>query len=269
MQQTGTLLPGDYWPNLQLMAFWLSASVGHYIKDVRPLIQAATVFFDAGYGSSEARINIPSRPEDPAGTLSIYTAFYEFLPAHGGFPLLAHQLSDGQWYEIIVTTWSGLYRYNLKDTIMVKGFTGGTPNIVFQYKTGEVLNIAEEKVPASLVNDSIREVAPATGIDVVQIQIYAHQEERRYICYLEPTGETVGFDAQRLSQLAHKQVSKNCFAYDVFCNQQNLIHPLQIVEMKTGWQNHLYQTRIRISGSATQVKLPVMITEQAADEWIR
>jgi hypothetical protein len=109
MQITGTLLPRDYWPNLHLMAFWLSASVGHYIKDVKPLIPAATVFFDAGYGSSEARINIPSQPEDPAGTLSIYTAFYEFIPEKGGSPLLAHQLRDGQSYEIIITTWSGPY----------------------------------------------------------------------------------------------------------------------------------------------------------------
>lgn len=266
LESTGDLLPKEYWPQLQLMNFWLSASVGHYIKDVRPLVPEKTVFFDAGYGSSEVRINIPTQPINAAGTLSIYTAFYEFLPENGGNPLLAHQLEDGKLYELVVTTWSGLYRYNMKDMVKVEGFTGSTPNIVFAYKSGEILNIAEEKVPASLVANSIRQVAGSMDVDVVQIQVYPNQEERMYHCYLEATSD---FDAAKLSELAHLQLSKNSLSFDVFCNQQKMIKPLQIVPMKTGWQQWLYADRIQKAGSATQVKLPVMVKEEANNDWIK
>lgn len=266
LERTGDLQPKEYWPNMQLMAFWLSASVGHYIKDVKPLVSEKAAFFDAGYGSSEVRINIPTQPNNAAGILSIYTAFYEFIPESGGTPLLAHQLEDGKLYELVVTTWSGLYRYNMKDMVKVEGFTGSTPNIVFAYKSGEILNIAEEKVPASLVANSIRQVSESMGIDVVQIQIYPNQEERTYYCYLEATSD---FDSGKLSELAHLQLSKNSFSFDVFCNQQKMIKPLQIVPMKTGWQQWLYADRIQKAGSATQVKLPVMVKEEANSEWIK
>jgi hypothetical protein len=265
LDRTGDLQPKDYWPNMQLMAFWLSASVGHYIKDVKPLVSEKAAFFDAGYGSSEVRINIPTQPNNAAGTLSIYTAFYEFLPENGGNPL-SHQLEDGKLYELIVTTWSGLYRYNMKDMVKVEGFTGSTPNIVFAYKSGEILNIAEEKVPASLVANSIRQVAVSMGVDVVQIQVYPNQEDRTYYCYLEATSD---FDSGKLSELAHLQLSKNSFSFDVFSNQQKMIKPMQIVPMKTGWQQWLNADRIQKVGSATQVKLPVMVKEEAKKEWIK
>ena len=219
LERTGDLQPKEYWPNMQLMAFWLSASVGHYIKDVKPLVSEKAAFFDAGYGSSEVRINIPTQPNNAAGILSIYTSFYEFLPESGGTPLLAHQLEEGKLYELVVTTWSGLYRYNMKDMVKVEGFTGNTPNIVFAYKSGETLNIAEEKVPASLVANSIRQVAGSMGVDVVQIQVFPNQEDRRYFCYLEATSD---FDSGKLSELAHLQLSKNSFSFDVFCNQQKI-----------------------------------------------
>ena len=267
LTSSGELLPKAYWPQLQLMIFWLAASVGQYIKDVRPLVPEKTTFFDAGYGSSEVRINIPGQADNAAGTLSIYTAFYEFLPESGGTLLLAHQVEDGKLYELIVTTWSGLYRYNLKDMVKVEGFTGSTPNIVFAFKSGEILNIAEEKVPASLVANSIREIAVTMGIDVVQIQIYPSQEERKYYCYLEASETTSGFDADKVSELVHLHLAKICFPYDVFTNQQKMIKPLQIVAMKKGWQQKLYAEQIHKVGSATQVKLPVMVKEEADSEW--
>jgi len=39
--------------------------------------------------------------------------------------------------------------------------------------------------------------------------------------------------------------------------------------MKQGWQNHLYQIKIREGMSSTQVKLPVMIRQKADNNWIK
>ncbi len=269
LEETGSLLPKDYWPSLQLVAFWISSTVGHYVKDLKPMLSDQVAFFDAGYGASEARINIPSKPGDAAGTLSVYTAFYEFLPADGGAPLLAHQLEDGKSYELVVTTWSGLYRYNMNDIVRVEGFTGNTPNIVFQYKSIDVLNLCDEKIPASLVQDAIMEIAGKMGLIPVQIQIYADPDERRYLCYLETSATVAGWDPSALAEKTHKRLMETNSIYDILCNEHKLLNPVRIIPMRSGWQTALYDAKIRITGSSTQVKLPVMIREKPDDEWIK
>ena len=266
---TGTLLPKDYWPFLKVMVFWISSSVGHYVKDLKTLIPENVKYFDAGYGASEARINIPSKPGDPAGTLSIYTAFYEFLPREGGQTLLAHEVEDGKTYELIVTTWSGLYRYQMKDIVKVEGFTGKTPNLVFQYKSSDILNITDEKIPASLVHEVIRQVASDLGTNLVQVQIFADLDERCYLCYVEPSPESPRLNPRFTAEKAHQQLSKDCMTYNFFSDLQKLLNPLRIIEMKQGWQNSLYETGIKKTGSATQVKIPVMIREKADPDWIK
>ena len=269
LKNTGGLLPKDYWPSLMLMTFWLSATVGHYIKDIKPLVSEKTSFFDAGYGSSEVRINIPFSPGNPAGILSVYTAFYEFIPEKGGTPLLAHQLKDGGTYEMLVTTWGGLYRYNMKDMVRVEGFTNDVPNIVFQYKSSDILNIAHEKIPASLVNELIRKAAISEGADTVQIQIYPDHEKRHYCCYLETTPETKGFNAESIADKVHQHLMAINNLYYRESIQEKMMNPLQISEMKQGWQNHLYEIKIREGMSSTQVKLPVMIRQKADNNWIK
>ena len=269
IDQRGTFLPGDYWPSLRLVLFWLSSSVGQYIKDIKHLLPATTHFFDIGYGASEGKFNIPDKPDLAAGPLSLYTAFYEFIPEKGGTPLMAHELTDRQSYELIITTWSGLYRYNLKDMVKVDGFTGQTPNIVFQSKSGELLNNTGERLPASFVSEIIRNVAAGMGTDVLQVQIFPDEELRRYLCYVESTAETSGFNADIIAEKVHQELGEKHYLYYLLCVQQKLMNPLLIIEMKQGWQNHLYEIKTREGISSTQVKLPVMIRQKADQEWIK
>lgn len=265
----GEILPRDYWPSLELMLFWLSSSVGQYINDVKPLMPNTTKYLDMGYGASEGKFNIPFEPNNPAGTLSILTAFYEFITEEGGTPLLAQQLEDQKCYELVVTTWAGLYRYNMKDVVKVQGFTGKTPNIVFQYKSNDVLNIANEKVPASQVNDVIWKMAAQNGIEPVQVQIYADLEERRYICYLESKAHCSDFDANELAGEIQQELTVYSIIYNRYCVEQKLLKPLTLIKMKNGWQDSLYAEKIKQTGSSSQVKLPVMIKEKPSTNWIR
>jgi len=265
----GKLLPCDYWPSMKVLLFWLSSSVGRYIDDVKPLLPATTRYVDMGYGASEGKFNVPFEADNPAGALSTLTAFYEFIPEGGGVPRLAHQLEDGKSYELLITTWAGLYRYNLKDTVKVQGFTGRTPNIVFQYKSGEILNIAEEKIPAAMVADAFRRIASEMGIKTVQIQIFPSETERRYFCYLEPEAGHAAFDAGTLACRLHEQLGKDLLLYNLLVTRQNLIHPPAVIEMRAGWQPSLYAQKTGAGQSSTQVKLPVMIKEKPDSRWIR
>lgn len=268
-EKTGTLLPKDYWPSLKLLAFWLSSSIGQYIKDVKPIMPDSVKYFDMGYGASEGKFSIPSKGDLASGALSLFTAFYEFLPEGGGSAFMSHELEDNRNYELLITTWSGLYRYNMRDVVKVEGFTGNTPNIVFQYKSGEILNIADEKIPASIINETIREVGATLNIDILQLQVFANQDERCYICYIEPIKEITRLSATALEHKAHEKMCARSFTYEFYCVKQKMMNSLKIVIMKQGWQNHLYKTKTLSSISIAQIKLPVMIKQKAESEWIK
>ncbi|MCK5845522.1 MAG: GH3 auxin-responsive promoter family protein, partial [Victivallales bacterium] len=146
-------IPSEYWRDLKVVCCWLSGSVGASVRGVEKLFGENVDYLDYGYGASEGKFNIPSQPGESAGTLAIHAGFYEFIPIDSDSTesdtLLAHQLVDGESYRMIVTNFSGLYRYDMKDIVKVRGFTGKTPNIVFVSKCGDIGNVAGEKLAGS------------------------------------------------------------------------------------------------------------------------
>ncbi|SMC51008.1 RimK family alpha-L-glutamate ligase [Sporomusa malonica] len=262
----GAFLPKDYWPHLMIATFWLASTVGTYVDDVRPLLGPKVTYLDVGYGSSEVKINIPLKPNEPCAPLAPFIAFFEFLPVTGGEPLLAHELKDGEIYELIVTTYSGLYRYNMQDLIKVGGFTGNTPNIEFVSKSTEIANIADEKIPGSDLNQCIREIAASMGLPLRQCQMSPDQTSRQYVFLAEPETHTVDFPVEQLITEFDEAMKKKHFGYSLFRNQQLLNLPTLRL-MKQGWQEHLYQQRLKPGVTIAQIKLPFIVKTLPDSTW--
>lgn len=256
--------PASYWKEMKMAMFWLSSSVGRNVDEIRPYFQSSVMFMDAGYGSSEAKLNIPMVPEEKSGALSIATSFYEFIPTEGGEPLLAHQLEDGHEYELVVTTWAGLYRYNMKDIIRVDGFVGNTPKIEFVRKSGELLNISGEKLPAISVDNTIRKLLSEKGFDVRQTQIYQDMNNRRYLCYVEVKEGAFGVDDKLQKTFNDKMMEFTL--YELFFGQK-LLNPAVLVPMKSGWQEALYAKKQKPGVTKSQIKIPLLINEPADELW--
>lgn len=262
--------PVTYWPELELGLFWLSASVGRYVEELRPYLPATAKLMDVGYGASEAKFNIPLVPEDPSGILSIATAFYEFLPVDGdgaNTPLLCHELEVGKQYELIVTTWGGLYRYQMKDVVEVTGFVGHTPKIVFVTKSCEVLNLCGEKFYPDVVTAPIREAMVEYGLGLRQIQIYPDADEHRYYCYVEPIAEEILIDSAKLTARAHELFLEQSHRYEMNLIQ-GILNPIEVRLVKKGWQESLYASRLKPGMNISQIKLPIVINQPIEEKWI-
>lgn len=257
--------PATYWNEMKIALFWLSSTVGRNVDDIRPYFGPSVRFMDAGYGASEAKINIPMAPEEKCGALSTATSFFEFIPTEGGEPLLAHQLETDHEYELVVTTWAGLYRYKMKDVIRVDGFVGNTPKIEFVRKSGDLLNIAGEKLPAISVDNTIRQLLQEKGIGVKQTQIYSDLDNRRYVCYVEAVDGTLNVDA-RLENELNARLKENFVLYQLYSNQ-NLLNPAVIVPMKKGWQESLYAKRLKQGVTKSQIKIQLSISTPADELW--
>lgn len=260
--------PATYWPDLKLGLFWLSASVGKTVEELLPYLPKTIKLMDVGYGSSEAKFNIPLKPGETSGALSTATAFYEFIPEGGGQPLMAHQTEAGKNYELVVTTWGGLYRYEMKDVVRVTGFVGNTPMIEFQYKSIEVLNMVDEKLPVTVVNEFIRKLFQEKGVAVRQLQIYQNEQEKRYDVYIEPIEGHLPVDEQTVHEL-DSFLAQHLTGYNLFRNEMHVLHELTVTEMKQGWQESLYDKASRKAGMTNgQMKLSLIAKEPAAEEFI-
>ncbi len=265
--EAGKFIPKYYWPGLSLAGFWLGGSLGAYVAGARALLPEITRFTDIGYGASEVKINIPMRPETPAGALASFCGFFEFIPEAGGSPLLAHELTDGERYELVVTTYNGLYRYQMHDLVQVEGFTGTTPNIYFVSKTGDMANMAQEKIPGAILAEQVRRAASELGLTVDFLQIHTDSEAIRYRICAEASGDISETLRERFEEKIEETLRRENAAYDYVRSIGQLGAPA-VQWMKRGWQDHLLALGARKTGSISQVKLPVVVAVAPEKEWV-
>jgi hypothetical protein len=111
--------------------------------------------------ATEAFVTVPLI-DLAAPALAIRSNFYEFQSAESAQAngdatcLLAHELSEGAHYRVVVTTDGGLYRYQLNDEVQVVGFKAEVPLLKFLGKTDEVSDLVGEKLNAAHVQSVLQ-----------------------------------------------------------------------------------------------------------------
>ncbi len=254
LTRRGQLEPRDYWPNLTMIACWLGGSVGRYLEGLLPLLPEGVMLADCGYGASEGKFNLPMKPGVSAGPLAILGYFFEFQPLSGGEPLLAHELKDGEEYSLLITSYSGLYRYNLHDIVRVKGFTAQNPNIEFVSKTRDIANLAGEKLSGAFLSDILRQTLAAHQLRWRHFCIVMDAAHHRYVFCIEPGG--MAPDANWLAAMDQALIAQ-AMPYQMLRGQQLLMSP-QLLVMNPGWLDQLYAERLRPGVTTAQIKLPVI-----------
>ncbi len=257
--------PVSYWPDLAIFSCWLGGSVGRYLQALKPLLGKQVKYKDCGYGASEGKFNIPIKMDEPAGPLALLAAFYEFesLDEEGKF-YLAHELEDGKQYKILITTFSGLYRYDLKDIIEVRGFTNKTPNIFFVNKTKDVGNICGEKLSAQNVMKGVETFAVKYGLGVKHFCAVADVENKHYDICLE-------LDGGKVPEKAFVEELDAFFGEGIVYaakRRQELLFAPRVLIMKSGWQDALYAEKNSGNSSVAQIKLPVIYEQIPLSEFI-
>jgi hypothetical protein len=106
-------------------------------------------------------MTIPLHDDVPDGVLDVSTHFFEFIPENeygreNPTVLEAHELERDRNYYILLTTSSGLYRYNICDVVRCTGFYRTTPMLVFLHKGAHISNITGEKISESQVVAAVR-----------------------------------------------------------------------------------------------------------------
>lgn len=145
----GRLTPKDAWPQLSVIGTALGGTSDFYLKRF-PDYFGNTPVFGGVYGTAEANFGVYSQLNEEGCILAIESGFYEFVPpeqwgVEQPKTLLPTEVKPGERYRILLTSYSGFYRYDIGDVVEVLGFYENTPIIVFRHRRGGLLSSTTEK----------------------------------------------------------------------------------------------------------------------------
>lgn len=271
VESHGYLDPRQCWTQLSVLGVWTGGSAGSYLPELRKRFGDIPIR-DHGLHASEGRMTIPFSDNTAAGLLDIESHYFEFVPeaesdSEKPITLQAHELERDQDYYILLTTSSGLSRYNIRDVVRCTGYHGSTPLLEFRHKGAHVSSITGEKITESQVVDSVREAVKIQQAEVTQFTLTpAWGDPPQYNLYVHcgeatATPETLS----RLATTADEQLRKHNCEYDEKRGTGRLAQlKCQSVSF-SAWET-FGQGRLKTSGgSPDQYKHPCLLPDAAFD----
>lgn len=142
----GVVNTAHLWPHLRVISCWAdgaSCSFARRLGDMFPQAQIEP----KGLLATEAAMTIPIG----SGTVPALTStFLEFIGdngrSHG-----AHELEADAAYRLAITTYAGLYRYDIGDVVRCVGQDGMCPRLVFAGRVGVRSDMVGEKLDEAFV----------------------------------------------------------------------------------------------------------------------
>lgn len=168
------------------------------------------------YAASEGCFGIAGglNEKDAYYTLLPDTCFYEFLSETGDGEKIytIRDVEVGSKYELLLTTFSGAYRYAIGDVVEIVGFEGQAPVVRVCYRKSQVIHIADEKMNVRQLENAMRKFqrrAECTAEGFCVDGDYAKQRPR-YMIYLELADGNLPENAE---ELLDECLMESCFEY--------------------------------------------------------
>jgi len=257
LEKTGRLLPIDCWPDLALIGCWLGGSIGLHAESLAKFY-GSVALRDVGYMASEGCISLPLQDATPAGVLALQNNYYEFIPEtqlDQADPniLTACDLEAGKCYKILLTNENGLYRYDINDIVKVEDFYQQTPIISFLRKSGDILNIAGEKLHLNHCLSAIDRLRSGFSLDIHQFRIIPDLAARRYEFFLDIRSEIPEGSHKALLAALDTSLCENNIEYDSR-RRSKRINPPCIHVMDSSWEDEVRKEHSQFGQRDVQYK---------------
>jgi len=196
LQQNGRLLPKDYWPWLQYLSTWKCGNTKIYMdKYMDAFNWDKTYYQELGYIATECRFGF-SLDDTNESVLFPHFHYYEFvaeeeLDKPNKHFLQIDELKLGKRYCAYVTTYSGLYRYNMNDLVEVGGYYRKTPTVHMISKVNGIVSMTGEKLYEPQFIQAVHEAEKETKIKTKFFVGFADVEESLYHFYFEFANEDI------------------------------------------------------------------------------
>ncbi len=161
------------WPRLTWAYGMVSSTLKVYVEKLRRYIGPDVPLHNMGYGAAEGFFAMATELDACDYVLLPHCVFFEFIPVNDDDPdaeeddpktLLLHELEVGKKYEVVITNFSGLYRYRMFDVVQVTRMYQNTPQIEFLYRRNLGMNIANEKMTTDMVDEAVKNTVQTLGV---------------------------------------------------------------------------------------------------------
>lgn len=177
------------WPKLMFGYGMVSSTLSIYAEKLKRYVGDLPMH-NMGYAASEGFMAMPVELNATDYVLLPRSLIYEFIPVDGdenARPLTLDQIEVGKDYEIIITNFSGLYRYRIMDIVRVTGEYNQSKKIEFLYRSNMGLNVANEKTSTQMLDWVAAELQKKFGITFEGFSYYPDTDEHlaRYVLLVE------------------------------------------------------------------------------------
>jgi len=264
------------WPHMTRIS---AVTTGNFVVNI-PAVRAYVgnmPFCGAVYAASEGTIGISLQPNSNTYTLTPDSAYFEFIPVakmDEAQPqtVLADALTVGESYELVMTTYNGLYRYRLGDIVTIVGYRHQSPRLLFVRRKSVELDLVGEKTTEAHLNTAVSCMAEAwlAGSNVC-LRDYtfaldiSHNPER-YVLYLELTGSdlptTTGNPLDEAAQQLDRCLCSANMEFDECRHVRDIAIP-QVKWVKSGSFDLLHAALFarHFVGNYNQLKIPRHLTD--------
>ncbi|WMV39177.1 hypothetical protein MTR67_032562 [Solanum verrucosum] len=279
------------WPNAKYVYSIMTGSMLPYLTKLRhyagelPLVSA-------DYGSTESWIGVnvdPSNPPEKVTFAVVPTfSYFEFIPLFRhklnynyqngnitstnddyieGNPMPLCQVKSGQQYEIILTTFTGLYRYRLGDVVEVDGFYNKTPKLNFICRRNLILTVNidknTEKDLQLVVERGSQILSKGTSrAELVDFTSHANvtKQPGHYVIYWEIKGE---IDEKVLEECCRDMDASFVDHGYVVSRRTKSIGPLELCIVEKGTFKKILEYYIGNGAALSQFKTPRCTSNKA------
>lgn len=196
-QQHGKLLPKHYWPWLQYLSTWKCGNTKIYMEKYLDAFDWDRTFYqELGYIATECRFGF-ALDDTNESVLFPQFHYYEFvaedeLDSPDKHFLQIYELEQGKRYCAYVTTYSGLFRYNMNDLVEVGGKYYNTPTVHMVSKVNGIVSMTGEKLYEPQFIEAVHEAEKEIGIKTKFFVGFADVDESCYHFYYEFDDERIG-----------------------------------------------------------------------------
>ncbi|KAM0872571.1 hypothetical protein ACQ4PT_038625 [Festuca glaucescens] len=273
------------WPNAKYVYSIMTGSMEHYVKKLRhyagglPLIAAE-------YGASEGWIGANVEPAVPpeCATFTVLPdiGYFEFIPLRRSSPDDAcccygeaepvglTDVAVGEHYEVVMTTFAGLYRYRLGDVVQVAGFHNATPKLKFVCRRNLMLSINIDKNSEQdlqlAVDTAATKFLAAEKLEVVDYTSHADMssDPGHYVIFFELNATTTDAAADVLQGCCDELDRAFADPGYVGSRRSGAISPLELRVLQRGTFQKVLRHYLAMGSPVSQFKSPRCVARSNA-----
>lgn len=258
------------WPKLCWGYGMIGSTLSAYVEKLRRYVGDLPMH-NMGYAASEGFMAMPVELNATDYVLLPRSLVYEFLPVdapEGTRPLTLGEIEVGKDYEIIVTNFSGLYRYRILDVVHVTGMFNNSPKVEFLYRTNIGLNLANEKTTSQMLDWVAEKAEEEFGINFKGYSFYsdAKSETPHYVMLVETPSDVPVEKRAELEKFVDKAFCECNEKYEKY-RAWGMIHEPKVYQLADHAYDD-YKASLQAEGRViNQVKPVIVVNTKEREEF--